>query len=180
MPKAFVKSADTSTPVANSRGEIERVLRRYNAAGFSVAQDYAEHRFTVSFVVPNSPDKDAQRVPVKLPIDVRLVYDALYGQPKRWDGVTCASVYDPKGYDEKKLQQAERVAWRHAVLLIDAALTAASARIQTVTEALFAHLVVPTDAGPRRMIDLVEEQQSYLGPGVRALLAAPADVEISR
>lgn len=177
MTKPFVKSADTSTSVTNSRGEIERTLRRYGASGFSVSQDYANHRVLVSFVVPNSPDKDALKVPVQLPVDVHRIYDALYGQPKRWDGSVRKDVHDPKGYDAKKLEQAERVAWRNLLLWIDAALSAAQAKLQTITEAFFAHAVVRTDNGSRRMIEVIEEGQSYLGNGVRALLAAPAEVE---
>jgi hypothetical protein len=175
--KRFVKSADTSTPIGNSRAEIERILRRYGASGFAVSQDYAEYRVTVTFTVPNSRQKDAIAVPVRLPVSVHAVYDALYGQPitKKWVDGQWVAVHDRKGYNAKKLEQAERVAWRHLVLWIDAALTAADAGVQTITEAFFAHAIIPTEQGPRRMIDVIDAAQQYLGNGVQRLLAAPAE-----
>jgi hypothetical protein len=190
--KPFVKSSDTSTSVANSRAELERILRRYGAQGFSVAQDYANHSVTVSFIVPDSLKKDAHLVPVKLPISVRRVYDAMYGQPtksvRRTDEEIAQQkarhgyiqsynrqVYNEAGYDAKKLEQAERVAWRNICLWVDAALSAAVAGMQTITEAFFAHAVV--GANGQRMIEVVEEAQQALGGGVQRLLAAPAEVE---
>jgi hypothetical protein len=116
-------------------------------------------------------------VPVKLPVSVHAVYDALYGRPmrsevdpetKRW-----RQVHNLKGYEAKKLEQAERVALRNLVLWIDAALSAASVGLQTITEAFFAHAVV-TEGG-LRMLDVVEQLQGQLGAGVQRLLAAPAE-----
>lgn len=189
--KSFVKSSDTSTSVANSRGELERILRRYGAQGFSVAQDYANHGVTVSFIVPDSLQKDAHLVPVKLPISVHRVYDAMYGRPTTLVRIPDAervqiiaakgsapwnrAVHNPKGYDAKKLEQAERVAWRNICLWVDAALSAAVAGMQTITEAFFAHAVV--GAGGQRMIEVVEEAQQTLGGGVQRLLAAPAETD---
>lgn len=40
----FVKSATTSTSVASSKAEIERMLRRYGADAFAVTQDYTPPR----------------------------------------------------------------------------------------------------------------------------------------
>ncbi len=176
--RRFVKSADTSVPVERSRAEVERLLLRHKATGFSVAQDYASRRVVVSFIVPNTPDKDAPAVPVQLPVEIRAVYDALYGQPRRrvWQQGQYVDVRDLNAYSTQRMEQAERVAWRHLVLWIDAALTAAQANLQSVTEAFFAHAVVQTDDGERlRFIDVVDRNQAAFGRGVRALLAAPAE-----
>jgi hypothetical protein len=180
--KVFIKSADTKSPVANSRGEIEKMLRRYGATGLSVSQDYAEGRITIAFVVPNTTEKDAPTIPVRLQASVRDVYDRLYGRPQLWRTVPGEDrprwVHNPKGYLEKQMQQAERVAWRHLVLWIDAALTAAQAGLQTISEAFFAHIVIPTETGEAlRMVDYLDRVQASLAPGVRALLAAPAEEE---
>lgn len=178
--KGFVKSADTGVSPATSKAELERMLRRYGADGLSTAQDYANWRITVQFIVPNSRAKDAQKVPVKLPVDVRLVYDALYGRPTKssWvNGQYGGMVYNPSGYDTKKLEQAERVAWRHLLLWVDAALTAATSGVQTITEAFFAHTVITLEDGRSgRLVDYLEAEQYQLAPGVRALLASPAEV----
>lgn len=182
----FIKSADTSTSPANSRAEIEKMLRRYGAIGFAVQQEFDANgtgtRVVVEFLVPNTQAKDAAKVPVRLPVDVRQIYHALYERPTRWtiDDETKRGkrVYDPKGYDAKKLAQAERVAWRNLVLWIDAALSAANAGLQTITEAFFAHTIVALEDGQTvRLADYMERTQGALAPGVRALLAAPAEEE---
>jgi hypothetical protein len=178
--RPFVKSADTSAQVSSSKAELEKMLRRYGAAGFSVAHNYPEHQVMVSLILPDRPGKDTPRVPVKLPISIRAVYDALYGRPMKSERIPDAtaypwsrSVHNPAGYETKKLEQAERVAWRNLVLWIDAALSAAAIGLQTITEAFFAHAVAGPDG--ERMIDLVEQAQAQLGAGVQRLLTAPAE-----
>jgi hypothetical protein len=171
--KAFVKSADTSTQVATSKTELEKMLRRYGAAGFSVAHDYAEHRVVLNLLLPDTPAKGAPRVPVRLPVSVRAVYDKLYGRPTKYDYTEKKYVYNATGYETKKLEQAERVAWRNLVLWVDAALSAATIGLQTITEAFFAHTIAGENG--ERMIDLVEQAQQSLGQGVQRLLASPAE-----
>lgn len=177
----FVKSADTKTPATNSRGEMDKLLRRYGASAISIAEDIKKRELVVSFIVPDSPEKDAPNVPVRLPISVFRVYDMLYGQPTKtlyargterdyppFNGKWSVQVFNPAGYDEKKMQQAERVAWRNLLLWVDAALSAAYAGMQTITEAFFAHTVV--GSGGQRMIEVVEAHQDQLGGGVQRLL----------
>jgi hypothetical protein len=173
--KRFVKSADTKAQAANSRAEVDKILRRYGASAISVSEDITRREVVVSFIIPNSGAKDAAMVPVKLPVSVFRVYDALYGKPTRWDSATRTQVFYPKGYDEKKLAQAERVAWRNLVLWIDAALSAAAVELQTITEAFFAHAVV--GAGGERMIEAVEQVQASMGPGVQRLLTSMVESE---
>jgi hypothetical protein len=118
-------------------------------------------------------------VPVKLPISISTVYDALYGRPMRWNYVGEGSarrpieVHNPAGYDRKKLEQAERVAWRNLILWVDAALSAAAVGLQTITEAFFAHAIVGQNG--ERMVELVGAFQNELGVGVQRLLTAPAE-----
>lgn len=179
----FIKSQDTSVSVANSRGEIEKILRRYAASGISVQQTFDEKNqpemVTVSFIVPDKIGS-THKVPVSLPINVKRVYDGLYGQPakSKWveDLKKYVKVFDPNGYDTKALPQAERVAWRNLVLWIDAALSAAAVGLQTITEAFYAHTVVQLEGGGQaRLADYIERMQGQLAPGIRALLAAPAE-----
>jgi hypothetical protein len=176
--RLFVKSADTTTRPANSRAELDKMLRRYGASAISISEDIGQRQIVVSFIVPNSAAKDAVNVPVKIPVSIAGVYDSLYGRPMkhvRWDADQRKNIqaHNPAGYDRKKLEQAERVAWRNLVLWVDAALSAAVAGLQTISEAFFAHAIV----GERgeRMVELVEAAQSQLGIGVQRLLAAPAE-----
>ena len=108
--KPFVKSADTSTSVVNSKSQLDKMLRRYGAAGISMSEDYLKREIVVSFVVPDSAAKNAPMVPVRIPISIKAVYQAMYG---------------PNAREEKRfMEQAERVAWRNVVLWVDAALSA--------------------------------------------------------
>lgn len=157
-PDSFVKSATTSTSVVNSKSELEKMLRRYRAAAFSVAQDYKNDRAVVMFQIANTPDKNARIIDVRFPVDVRKVYDRLYGQPRknRWvEGKGYVPEFDPAGYVPKLLEQAERVAWRNVILWVDAQLSAASVGIQTAEEAFIAHTAI----GPNgeRLIDVLPE-----------------------
>lgn len=152
---SFVKSATTSTSVVNSKGELERMLRRYGADMFSTAQDYKLGRVVVMFQIPNSPAKGAKIVDVRFPVETRRVYDLLYGQPTIWDHKTHTRVPDANGYDVRKLEQAERVAWRNVILWVDAQLSAAAVGIQTVEEAFIAHVAI----GPNgeRLVDVLPD-----------------------
>jgi hypothetical protein len=191
----FVKSQDTSVSVANSRGEIEKILRRYGASGISVQQTFDERNqpeaVTVSFIVPDKVGSE-RKVPVSLPINVKRVYDGLYGQPTKtltpkneaerhappYNGAWHRKVFNPARYDPRTMPQAERVAWRNLVLWIDAALSAAAVGLQTITEAFYAHTVVQLEGGGQaRLADYIERMQGQLAPGIRALLSAPAEVE---
>jgi len=155
--KGFVKSAGTAVPAARSRMQLEALLRRYGCIGFGVSNDYEAMTASVSFLVPDSLAKDAARIPVRLVLNIRQVYDALYGQPLRWDHEQKRRVPDLKGYREKELLQAERVAWRQLILWVDAACSAAASGVQKMSEAFFAHTVVIGPDGARyRLIDHVE------------------------
>jgi hypothetical protein len=150
----FVKSSTTKTPVGNSKTEIERMLQRYGAHGFSVSQNYKTGTVLVSFMVPNTPTDTTHVVPVKLPVEILRVFQALYptnsqGKARVW---TLDEAQSPRNVDAWK--HAERVAWRNLVLWIDAALSAANAGLQTITEAFFAHAVLSGDG--RRAIDVAE------------------------
>ncbi len=169
--KPFVKAADTTVAPDKSRGEVERMLTRYGAVGFAYSVDLEKGEIRVEFVVPDSKRKDAAKIPVRLPVQVRRVYDSLYGQPTRYDYEAKKHVHDPKGYDAKRLQQAERVAWRNLVLWIDAALSATTIGVQTISEAFFAHTIVVDDGGrTERMAEYIARTGGALAPGVRALL----------
>lgn len=168
---SFVKAGSTTVDPAKSRAEVERMLTRYGAVGFSYAIDITKGEIKIEFVVPDSTQKDAPKIPVRLPISVRRVYDSLYGQPTKLDSESKKYVHNPNGYDQRKLEQAERVAWRNLVLWIDAALSAATIGVQTITEAFFAHTIVVDDGGrTERMADYVARSGGAIGPGVRALL----------
>lgn len=168
--RKFIKSATTSTPVVNSKAELEKLLTRYGCKSFAVQQDYANNLATVTFVVPDTLDKGARDIPVQLDVSARQVYDAMYGQPTKWGG--NGRVFDPKGYHEKEMAQAERVAWRQLILWVDAALSAAAAGVQPISEAFFAQtLIRHPDGTLTRIVDHVSQLvpggswKAMLGPG---------------
>jgi len=174
--KKFVKSAQTGVPVSRSNSELERVLRRYGCTGFGVTNDYEQMRCAVTIRVPDGPEKDATQIPIKLVVDFRAVYDALYGQPMRWgtkpDG-SNGRVHDPKGYEPKFIEQAERVAWRHLVLWVDAACSASTVGLQRMSEAFLAHTLMRTADG--RVLRVVEQMDEAAGGNWKALLPPPKE-----
>lgn len=161
-----IKSSDTKSPVANSRKQMEDLLRRYGAVGFGVQQEFsdtgvAEH-ITVQFIIPDRPGSKA-RIPVAIPVNVIDVLNALYK--------TRANLRD-----RSQWERAERVAWRNLLLWVDSTLAAASIGLQSITEAFYAHNVIKLEDGrTARLSEVIEAAQGKLPPGVRALLASPAE-----
>jgi hypothetical protein len=142
VKKRFVKAADTTTSVMNSRAQLEKMLRRYGATAFAVSTDYESQKIVVGFKVPDSPGVPTF-VPVRLEVGIAAVATALYG-PLRGN----------QSWRQTALEQAERVAWRHLVLWVDAACSASSAGMQTMAEAFFAHVLVKAENGAQgRMFD---------------------------
>lgn len=154
----FIKANTTATAVSKSKADVEKMLRRYGATAFSVTQDFSSRRSSVNFVLPNDPSHPSAQIPVRLHVETQRVARLLF---------------PGKQLSDPMLEQSERVAWRNLVLWIDAALSAASVGMQTITEAFFAHTIVGVEG--ERMIDLVEAHQSALGSGVQRLLTAIAD-----
>jgi hypothetical protein len=168
----FVKSASTGTSVESSRAELNKVLSRYGCTAFGYEEDADAGVTRVTFRVPDSPEKDAAKVPVRLEVKPMEVYARLYGRPTFWDGSKRVPAFEKKHYDSKKFAQAERVAWRHLILWVDAACTAASAGMTTMREAFHANVLVRDEQGRvGRMVDYVQTLMSgeggprLLGPG---------------
>ncbi len=114
------------------------------------------------------PSGGAEEMLVQLPIDLRRVYGRLYGPSRS---------LEPLESESQRLEHAERAAWHHLLQWIEGAVAAASAGVQTIAEAFFAHRVVTLeDGGRKRLVDYLESEQSYLRAGLRALLATPVEV----
>lgn len=163
----FVKSKNTEVPASRSQGELERILRRYGASGFGVQSDYASGIVRVFFRVPDAPKQPAH-IPVRLEISITAVAEVMFGKPgKKWE--RGRYVEHPT---EDELAQAERVAWRHLVLWVDAALSAATAGVQKLSEAFLAHTLVRGSEG--QVLRVVEQMDLAAGGNWRALLAPPS------
>ncbi len=172
MAKRFIKSSETSVPVSRSQVELERILRRYGCTGFGTSSDYNAGTASVTFRVPDGPDKNAPQIPIRLVIDTRAVYDGLYGRPTKW--APNGRVHDPTAYRQKELEQAERVAWRQVVLWVDAACSAATVGVQRMSEAFLAHTLIRSSDG--RVMRVVDQMDAASGGSWLALLPAPKEV----
>ena len=144
-----LRSWDTVTAVSKSKMDLERVLKRYGAASFGLNQDYSTGRFFVAFSMPKSLRiKGTERTQIRLPVEIEAVRARLELIPQfhmRDEGWKAA--------------QAERVAWRHILLLVEAALAAADSQVQTLEQALFAHSLVDTPRGPMLAGDVINEMR---------------------
>ena len=143
IDRKFVKAATTTTNVAKSKTDMEKLARRYGAEGYAVSHDYVSGKAVIQFLVPDSGKKGAEMVQVRIPINLNVVFVALYGTA--W--------MDP-ARRRRRLEQAERVAWRNLYLWVDAQMSAATVGLQTMTEAFYAHAAI----GPNgeRAIDYVQ------------------------
>lgn len=156
--KRFVKSGDTATPVANSQRAIELILRRYGAVDFNFGSNWEQQQARISFRVPDSPDSP-QLVPIRLDVSFKAVAERLGYYAKG------------KSPTEVGWAQAERVAWRHLVLWVDAACAAAGAGLQTMSEAFLAHTLVTAPDGAVKKVSVLLDEVAGEG-GYRALLPA--------
>lgn len=173
--KGFVKSASTSTPVRNSEAELKKLLLRYGCKAYAISSNYETGEAVVKFVVPDSQANDAVDIPVMFKVVPKVVYDAMYGRPMKYDwnaddgnGGKGKHVHNPNGYNPRALEQAERVAWRQLILWIDAALSVAASGMAGVAETFLAHTLVRGDDGQvKPMIQHLNEH----GEGFMKLLA---------
>jgi len=157
MTASHIRAMDTKTSPEKSRADIEAALRRYGATGFTVSQDYANRTAVVAFTMPRNIDSGLAggAVEVRLPVSFKHVR-------KRLQGIGRFN-YKP---DAQQIAQAERVAWRQLLLLVEAALASASIGLQTLEESFYAHTMLTLGDGvPTRAIDLVQTVQKRLGPG---------------
>lgn len=166
--KTFVKAIDSDVPVDRSIGKIKALVQAYGASGFQVAEDYQTGTITVTFVL--NPDGGGH-VPVRIPVQVNRVYDAVFGDrpPRPTYRENAETIH------AKRIAQAQRTAWRNMNLLVEAALSSVALGIQTIEEVFLAHtLVALPDGSTPRMADYLERTAGALGPGVRAILANPS------
>lgn len=164
MAKTFVKARDTAVRPEKSRMEVEMMLRRYGATGFSFAANLETGEVQIEFVVPNSAAANAPRIPVRVPVKILDVFNALfrtYHEDPAWTMKTY-----PSGW-----ARAERVAWRNLVLWIDAALSAATIGVRTIAETFAADRLVTDEAGhTMRVQELLERADGALPMGGRLLM----------
>lgn len=174
--KPFVKAETTVVTPQKSRAEIETMLRRYGALGYSFSYNAETGEARVEFVVPDSAAPNAPRIPVRIPVNTWDVYDALHGAPRRWNATERKHEPVPRPYgsawaEPKKVQHAERVAWRNLVLWIDAALSAASIGLRTIAQTFAGDRLVTDETGrTMRVADLIEQGGGALPGGSRVLL----------
>jgi len=166
--KLFVKAADSNVPAEKSVAAIKDLVRKYGASGFGTSEDYAQGVVTVSFVLNTD---DGQHVPIQIPVRIQRVYDSLYPtKPGHNQHVSAAQS------EQNRRQQSERTAWRQLHIMVEANLIAVQLGIMSIGEAFMPHtMVVSEDGRSERMAEYFVRTRGALGPGVRALLAAPAE-----
>lgn len=160
MTKRFVKSADTSTSVSSSQRDLERILRRYGAVDFNMGSNWEERLARVAFRVPDLPGSKVM-VPVRLEVGIEAVAGALGFTKGHWNNSVKPT--------QREWEQSERVAWRHLVLWVDAACSATSAGLQTMSEAFLAHTLVKAPDGTVKKVSMMLNDAAGEG-GYRALL----------
>lgn len=163
QPKGFhsptwVRSWDTEVETDKSRSELETILRRYGARGYTVSVDYSAGTLLIGFTMPKTWQiKTDDSVEVRLAVGFRetlLRLGKMEAFQKKRDRKLAA------WREAWALEQAERVAWRQIILWVEAGLNMAASGVQTVEEAFFAHTILAgTNA---RVIDVVNTHRQQL------------------
>ena len=151
LPGHFVKSWDTRVEVSRSKEQVEEMLRRYGATGFTVSEDYESRTVVVVFFLRPQPNVDPMEI--RFPISYQQVLDRLRRSPNFRSAVDRKAIAKR---EEWSREQAERVAWRHLYTWADAALSAVDAGLYSLPEAFFAHAMIDAPGGHRvRAVDAV-------------------------
>jgi len=142
----------TGVSSENSRAEIERTLRRYNAGEF--AYGWNRTSATVMF------ELEGRRIRFLLPLPDRDSHDFVRTPTGRERSPQAA---------EREYEQAVRQRWRALALVIKAKLEAVEANITTIHEEFLAHIVLPdgSTVGERTLPQL---NQAYAVGELPALL----------
>jgi hypothetical protein len=142
---SFVRSWDTEVPVSRTAAAMEEMIRRYGASGYTRSEDYTAGRVVVAFTIAARD--------VRMFVDVPTVEQKLRAMPEFMQKRN-AKPWDNR--DPWARAQAERVAWRHLLLYVEASLNAVSAGLLTLEEAFFAYaLIQAPDGDKQRAVDLV-------------------------
>ena len=154
----WVRSWDTDVPVSRSQTELENMLRRYGARGYTVSSNYSEGTVLIAFTIPRTWQIETnETVEVRLAVGFR---ETLLRLNRMQDFRAKRDRKDYRTREAWALEQAERVAWRQIILWVEAGLNMAAAGVQTVEEAFFAHSVLPGTSA--RVIDVVNEHRQQL------------------
>lgn len=160
----WVRSWDTETPVSRSSTELDTLLRRYGARGFTVSSDYHNGTLMIGFTIPKTWQlKTDETIEIRLAVGFR---ETLRRLEKMEAFQAKLRRKDPSARATWPMEQAERVAWRQIILWVEAGLNMAASGVQTAEEAFFAHSVLP--GTQTRVIDAVHEHRRLLSGGGRA------------
>lgn len=155
----WVRSWDTVVTVDKSRGELEVLLRRYGAHGYTVSVDYSAGTLLIGFTMPKTWQvKTTETVEVRLAVGFRETLRRLEKMESFTGKRGRKQPYETR--EAWALEQAERVAWRQIILWVEAGLNMASSGVQTIEEAFFAHTILPGTQS--RVIDVVNSHRPQL------------------
>lgn len=166
-PKSFhsptwVRSWDTDVPVTRSSAELDTLLRRYNARGYTVSSDYSAGTLMIGFTLPKTWQiKTDETIEIRLAVGFRETLRRLEVMQEFRNKRDRKQPYSIR--ESWALEQAERVAWRQIILWAEAGLNMAASGVQTVEEAFFAHSILP--GTNHRIIDVVNEKRRLLTGG---------------
>ena len=158
-------AANTTVPVIQSRGEIERLLSRHRCSQFSTGVDHDQHRAIVQFKAHNRIIKFEIRLPD--PADKEYRKDR-----KGW-------VRGPAAI-QKVVEQDERQKWRALLLVIRAKLEAVENGISTFEDEFMAHILLPNMQTVGQLVHPLIERAYETGKIPDRLLLTEATVEVER
>lgn len=159
MAKKFAQN--TSTPIARSRGEIDKLLRDWGAKSIQWTDEFEEDRCTLRFMWKHDNIEYLARISVDLPGRDQLEKQAWHGGLKRIHEGKLKKLMDQRGKQEHRL----------LLLWIKAALNAVEAGIVSA-EAIFLPFFEDQQGNTVAEIAVPKLSQLRSGSAIK-LLSAP-------
>ncbi len=141
MSATATKPYASGTVVAATRSQedIEKTLARYGAKQFGVVKD--EHTFAIAFIIPPIGPESADNVPIQVRFVVYLPSAEAIAMKKAGARGTVRRTEAEIG--EALTRETNRL-WRSLALGIKAKLVLVDDGIETIDQALYAHVVNPS------------------------------------
>ena len=157
-------AAGTKIAVSQTEGEIKKLLRRAGADNIALAEGGG--KATVLFELAD------RRFIMHLPLPDRMSKDFTHGYPAKGSRAYKRPLSETQADD--RWEQACRQKWRALLLCIKAKVEGVEAGVETIEQAFFAHLVLPSGETISEWAER-DENRSQLSAGrMPPLLGGPA------
>jgi hypothetical protein len=157
----------TKVSISNTEAEIKKLLRKYGAENFAIGE--GKGRAQVAFEIED------RRIIIRMPLPPRD--DPRFTMTKRQVGNRGKRLVDVPRRPESAAdlwEQAGREKWRALLLCIKAKLEGVESGVETIEQAFFAHLVLPSGETMSEWAERAEVREQLRAGKMPPLLGGPS------